>query len=595
MGDIDDHFLVDEDELLLSDDETTPTKLSQHEEALLLGDEDLLNEATDKKTNAKPVVKVSTAVSTDCSAENKDVIMKCAEDAPTVSTEVTASTTASIADATPEESVTKPAEPKITDVLNTEKLSQPLPSRRNVLKRNALAVTTVASAVITPLLTTPNIVEPAESSKKLRVEAASFVPATRHEVSDLKPTRPPLLELPKPRVPPTAVVSVVSAESDEFYAASCSQNSESDYISSIAGDSDVSVVAGNSGLDIGDDSESIQLTQESLTDDTATACSEVESEMEGNQPKNALLELETEDSDEGSERLNPKTRVERDTAAGKRDSMHFRNKISSFRLYLDGFHGRGPPQQQPLLRNKHDGGRGGYMGGPRHFQPHPYHPYAQHSGNENFNPQFQPQHLFRPQMDRSLNPLMQGGPHQNGPPGPPMHNMPPIMQQQFRGPPPHQQPPHNFRLPYANDMNRPLLGRPPGGMHPRHLGPPRPDYVPNAIPPFRPFTGNPSLRPVGPPSRFEQQHRPRMPPNQQPQPQQFMPPRLPLLQQYPGGPPGMPPLPAGLQMQQQQHPGSSHVQTNINTNVPPGPPIMPRKVLINPNFKGGVEAATSEY
>lgn len=275
--------------------------------------------------------------------------------------------------------------------------------------------------------------------------------------------------------------------------------------------------------------------------------------------------------------------------------FNFHKQIKRFSSYLDGYRGRLPPQQQPLLRNKHEGGRGGFMGGPRHFQPHPYHPYGQHSGNENFNPQFQPQHLFRPQMDRPLNPLMQGGPHQNGPPGPPMHNMPPLMAQQFRGPPPHQQPPpHNFRLPYANDMNRPLLGRPPGGMHPghRHLGPPRPDYVPNAI---RPFNGNSLLRPVGPPSRFEQ-HRPRMPPNQQP-PQQFMPPRLPLLQQYPGaiGPPsGMPPHPANLQMQQ-QHPGVSHGPANLNPNAPPGPPIMPRKVLINPNFKGGVEAATSEY
>lgn len=198
-------------------------------------------------------------------------------------------------------------------------------------------------------------------------------------------------------------------------------------------------------------------------------------------------------------------------------------------------------------------------------------------------------------MERPLNPLMHGGPHQNGPPQ--MHNMPPLMAQQFRGPPPRQQPPpHNFRLPYANDMNRPLLGRPPGGMHHRHLGPPRSDYVPNAIPPFRPFNGNPSLRPVGPPSRFEQ-HRPRMPPNQQPPPP-FMPPRLPLLQQYPvggGGPPaGMPPHPAQLQMQQ-QHPGALHGQANSNPNAPPGPPIMPRKVLINPNFKGGFEAAASEY
>lgn len=37
--------------------------------------------------------------------------------------------------------------------------------------------------------------------------------------------------------------------------------------------------------------------------------------------------------------------------------------------------------------------------------------------------------------------------------------------------------------------------------------------------------------------------------------------------------------------------GAGYVPTPIMGN--PGPP-MPRKVLINPNFKGGVEAAKSE-
>lgn len=314
MGDI------DEDELLLSDDETTPTKLSQHEEALLLGDEDLLNEATEKKTNPTPVVKVSIAVS----SEHNDVVIKSPENASTVPKELTASTRASIAEEKHEESVTKqPAEPKSADVVHTEKLLQP--PRRNVLKRNSVAVMAAVPTAAAAILATPIIGEPAESNKKLRVEAASFVPAARNEVSDIKPSRPPLLELPKPRVPPTAV-SVVSSESDEFYPAS--QNSGTDY--SMTGDSDaVSVAAGHYSLDIGDDSETIQLTQESVTDDATTAYSEVESELDGSQPpKRALLELETEDSDEGSERLNPKTRVERDTSAGKRDFMHyFHSKI----------------------------------------------------------------------------------------------------------------------------------------------------------------------------------------------------------------------------------------------------------------------------
>lgn len=318
MGDI------DEDELLLSDDETTPTKLSQHEEALLLGDEDLLNETTEKKTNPTPVVQVNTAVSADCN----DVAIKSPENAPTAPKELTASTKASIAEEKHEESVTKqPAEPKIADLVLTEKPSQP--PRRNVLKRNPVAVMATVSTAAAAILPTPITEEPAESSKKLRVEAASFVPAARHEATDIKPSRPPLLELPKPRVPPTAVVvSVVSTESDEFYPAS--QNSETDY--SMAGDSDaVSVAAGNYSLDIGDESETTQLTQESSTDDATTAYSEVESELDGNQPqKRALLELETEDSDEGSERLNPKTRVERDTSAGKSVVCIFINKINVF-------------------------------------------------------------------------------------------------------------------------------------------------------------------------------------------------------------------------------------------------------------------------
>lgn len=33
----------------------------------------------------------------------------------------------------------------------------------------------------------------------------------------------------------------------------------------------------------------------------------------------------------------------------------------------------------------------------------------------------------------------------------------------------------------------------------------------------------------------------------------------------------------------------------LNSGAAAQPPVIPRKVLINPNFKGGVEAATSEY
>lgn len=35
--------------------------------------------------------------------------------------------------------------------------------------------------------------------------------------------------------------------------------------------------------------------------------------------------------------------------------------------------------------------------------------------------------------------------------------------------------------------------------------------------------------------------------------------------------------------------------TVAGSGAPAPPAVIPRKVLINPNFKGGVEAATSEY
>lgn len=244
----------------------------------------------------------------------------------------------------------------------------------------------------------------------------------------------------------------------------------------------------------------------------------------------------------------------------------------------------------------HRGGRGGFSGGgpARNFQPHPYNafppPSHLHPGNENFNPQFQ---QFRSQMERAPSLLITPRPPLNGSPQQSMQHGsgggggggPPMMAPQFiRGHIPHQQqmPPHNFRPPYANEMNRqPRMLGPPNSpliQHlPLHGGAghriPRGDFSMNSVPPpFRSFNGNQPMRPNGPP--MLQQHRPRMQPNQQ----QFMPPRM--QQQYAG--------PSGHPMQIHHGGPSSSTQPTLT------PQPMRRKVLINPNFKGGVEAATSK-
>lgn len=265
-------------------------------------------------------------------------------------------------------------------------------------------------------------------------------------------------------------------------------------------------------------------------------------------------------------------------------------------IFSDGYNNAAP---QPLFKKTGiRGGRGGPAGagtfllGPRPGvrYPNPYNPFSQHPGNENFNPQFH----FRPQMERPPSLLMTPN---CGPRG----GHPQPMPSQYRT---HLLPqPHNFRSPFLNDLNRPRLGGMPiqqmplhpvggggggGGGGLRLHGPPRLDFQPNSVPPFRSFNGNPAMRPGGNtsqqimPQRFEQHVRPRMPPNQQ-----FMQPRMPQQQ-------------AQHQQQQQQFGGPPHAgnllvqaPTRI-TGQPNSGSVIPRKVLINPNFKGGVEAATSE-
>lgn len=205
-----------------------------------------------------------------------------------------------------------------------------------------------------------------------------------------------------------------------------------------------------------------------------------------------------------------------------------------------------------------------------HFVSAPYNPYPH-------PPESQPH--FRPDQPH---PMPRPGhiPSQYGPPQPPMNpaipgSLPPRME--YRNPMPYNYP-HQYQ-------SRPIPGAP--IQHPHPMRVPRPnEYGPPgqpSIPPqpngpqiFRPFNGNPIIRNAGgPPPRFDHNMPSRMIGPQQP----YMPPRpqqtfirQPIRPNMGGHPPvhGGPPNP-------------------INS----GSMIVPMKVLINPNFKGGVEAATS--
>lgn len=188
--------------------------------------------------------------------------------------------------------------------------------------------------------------------------------------------------------------------------------------------------------------------------------------------------------------------------------------------------------------------RGNRLYGPRpgHSFP-PGHPYNK---NENYNP-----HSFH------------SVPQQNQ-----------IMPQQ-----PNMYPP-NFRHPHPNNMRPPPQQQqlPP---HPNMYRGPRPDFIQNQNmggPPFRPF--NPNMVRGSMPGQFDQM-RPRMMVSGQ----QFHNQRPP--QQRPQFIGGGPIHRMGVAPQMvHQVPQSSGVM------LPQ--PVVPRKVLINPNFKGGVEAATNQ-
>lgn len=127
--------------------------------------------------------------------------------------------------------------------------------------------------------------------------------------------------------------------------------------------------------------------------------------------------------------------------------------------------------------------------------------------------------------------------------------------------------PLNFRPPYPNNnMQRPG-NRTHFTQHGHAVN--RPNFPPNGLPngpPFPPYNQQPNPQIMN--SHFDGVNPPMM---------------------YPSRPPFRCPTNAPFPPPQRHEPPASH------SAPPPGlPTIVPRKVLINPNFKGGVQAATSK-
>lgn len=173
-------------------------------------------------------------------------------------------------------------------------------------------------------------------------------------------------------------------------------------------------------------------------------------------------------------------------------------------------------------------------GGPRNFPPQ-FNSFAQRPNNVPFHPRYGPPPMMAPPQNPQSGQRME-----------------------FRG-----QQPLNFRPPYQNNLQRPgsrthftphghAVNRPNFSAN----GPNGPQFPPYSQPNQPPLMGH--FEPNGPmmyPSRA-----------------QFRCPTSPFV-----GPP-------------------RHEAAPQPHSAPPGlPSIVPRKVLINPNFKGGVQAATSKF
>lgn len=340
-----------------------------------------------------------------------------------------------------------------------------------------------------------------------------------------EPTKKQLFEAPKPRA-----YSETEKETDSV------QLSSDDTRSHIESDAESTVAIAIDNLDqLSEYSEPTRIIQ---SQDTQSSSQLTSDETSFDNELN-YDELDADDSDEDSERRNPKTCVERSvdpppTGANPSDP------------------GR---QQQPGPFNRPQRG-GGHFPNMRGRFPPPYHPYRT-PGNENFNPQFHPQ--YRPPQNH----MMGGRPmHPPGPFGGPMHpyaRMRPGMPLNQRLPMP--PPPHGGPQLHPNQMHQhPPGAGPPFGFNPGGPGP---------MPP----RGGPG--PFGAPQRFP------------PRPRAEGPNSAGGFRHPMHGAPLLPP--------QQQPP--LHNSAGAGSAPIPQPPQLPtisRKVLINPNFKGGVQAATSK-
>lgn len=253
--------------------ETSPTKLSQQEEALLLDDGELHNVPKKNIADDIPAAKTETLEQT-----NDDNVSTTTTDKEQVDNS--------------------------TSALNTKQSTnlkeKPLKVNRNILKRNSVVVAAETTAVLTA---TENEIEP----KKLRVEAPEFHP--KESTSEELVESINVVTVTGEIISENVMTEDESLEKSEPQLVENQSVFSNDTVESITEESDATV-NNSQQSEIASD----LLSQESATTSTKYTSEEIDSDYS---LQGAIPEFETEDSDEGNERLNPKTRVEREIESGK--------------------------------------------------------------------------------------------------------------------------------------------------------------------------------------------------------------------------------------------------------------------------------------
>lgn len=284
--------------------ESSPTKLSQQEEALLLDDEELLDypPTDDTQIAAQHDESVALARPID-ESEFRDDLVTTTTPEPTTSDIVAEA-------ATPEHAVGA-----AVDVVG---------SSRAALKRTSDAQQCDADESTAVAL----------GSKKLRVDAAEFVPARIDDScpsSNANENNPDVVIADHSEKLPTADTSAVSERE-------ISTDDEMGSSQKTTSGAETSVSLGQMAddeyeLDAAEDAHQLADEPQSTLDDdgdgvneaasSSTGMEESDSDFGGSRTRHrtggallALPEMETEDSDEGNERLNPKHHVERDNSDG---------------------------------------------------------------------------------------------------------------------------------------------------------------------------------------------------------------------------------------------------------------------------------------